>query len=208
MFGTPDASPPPIKRRTPTFQGIPELTEIAVESFHPKALRAKINELNTRVQRAITNRSNLEARNATQEEADVREMNLDNDLFGATRASFVMQLQEELRTREAIDALQPESHAALQAELTRADGAHAKAEADLIEKFVSIGYLHPVNGIPVSGSYIPDFLHRHPGVRAAKEYRDAMFNQAAQNDGPTANLVAIELLESRLSQIRAAAVGT
>ena len=198
----------PQPRYASPFGNVPQVPEIAIEPLHPKPLAKKLEAFNAKVQRAAASREAFETTHAEKHEADLRNANFDNDLMGATRANLTMLLQGELNLRDEYAVLEGETFQALQAAAEKANETHDQARADLAEKLTAIGYLpFPDNGIPVNGSMIPDFFHRHLPTRTAKENMDALRNRLTQRDLATANSEAIEAIEARLTRTRTMATG-
>lgn len=199
---------PTAARRQSPFHGIEPVREIAAEKWHPKPLAKKIDAFNVEARSAQTARERFESDQDAAQETDLRTVNLDNGLSRATKANFVTLLQNELRLRDTVAALAGEIYEARLAAVEKLSDLYQKAEKELIEKLLSIGYLpRPDDGIPVPGCWIPDFLHRHPGVRQAKETYEALRYSLGQNDALVTNEQAIDRIETVLCKIRERALG-
>jgi hypothetical protein len=184
-----------------SFNFVPTPDPLVEEEFFSPALRETVQAVNQRIEAIEVESREIVASRQVMLDAKARTFDPDDSLD--MRSRFVALVKSELEVRDEIGEVIAAIRQEIEQESEKARSEVVEIEAKLVKALEKIGYAHfdPAVG-PVVGSWIPDFINRHPLVRQARVKAESLHLRLTSRDSAIANQKCIENLERILVRLR------
>jgi hypothetical protein len=180
------------------------LPEILVLPYFGAKLVKLIEAANKRIRTMAANRKSFEEQHRRAQESNVRDVDLLQQIGGASVQNKLLILQDELTFREAeLADLLVAMHQATCQEVDRRYVDLDKARSETRERLLTAGYMPEApSGESQKGCIVPLMIETHPLVSAAREAAESLRATAAERPGPAENEAEIEKLTTAIERIR------
>lgn len=177
-----------------------QLSEVHVERFFSKRLKAQVDEINGRIHELQKGRADFDAQVQRNREIDVTAVNFDK--LVQLKAQGPRLLQDELQLRNDLATVFEAVHEAYSAARTKAYEACEKAKVDVRAALVGIGYVDVAPTVQAPGKIEPGWILAHPKVHEARLKHDSLTGKSSDRTRANANREAIKSVKASLERVR------
>ncbi len=201
----------PFGRSAPTpafrsaFHGLAPVDAFTIESWFPKALKARVEEFNKLAAKSRETRAKFDADREEKANADVMTVELHNEIMKCGDVNRVIILQAERPLNEQALEIEAEIYESRAVEAGRWHGKISEAEEIVGKRLSEIGYksLPLKDGdTTVKGYWHPLWVATHPMVCEARDRAEALRIQNSTRDMANAITQRIKAIEKTLTAER------